>query len=112
LYEPRLFAPVLDAYMRGVPRAYANVDAADGTHVLVDITGPAGGRWSVLRTAGAWALYVDVDAPPDASVTIDQDAAWRLFTKGITPAAARERGTFAGDATLAEHVLDTVSVLA
>jgi uncharacterized protein (TIGR03083 family) len=112
LYEPRLFAPVLDAYMRGVPRAFASVDAPENTHVLVEITGEAGGRWSVVRREGAWRLYLDVDAPPDAIVIVDQDTAWRSFTMGITPEAARSRAAISGDVSLGEPVLDTVSVLA
>ena len=44
LYSPRLFAPVLDTLMRGVPRSYRKVGAAEGTLVEVEVTGPAGGR--------------------------------------------------------------------
>ena len=42
----------------------------------------------------------------------DQEAAWHLFTKGITPAAARPHARLEGDPALAEQVLRTVSVLA
>jgi uncharacterized protein (TIGR03083 family) len=112
LYAPRLFAPVLDAYMRGVPRAYAGVDAPEGTQVLVEITGDAGGRWSVVRRAGAWGLYVGGGARSAATVTLDQETAWRLFTKGITPVVARSRAAISDDVSLGERVLDAVSVLA
>jgi len=52
------------------------------------------------------------DTPPDATTTLDQETAWRLFTKGVTPEAARECAALGGDAALAAQVLRTVSVLA
>jgi uncharacterized protein (TIGR03083 family) len=112
LYEPRLFAPVLDAYVRALPRAFAGVDAAEGTQVVVEITGDAGGRWSVVRRDGAWSLYVGGDGPAAATVTLDQETAWRLFTKGITRTVARSRAAISDDVSLGERVLDAVSVLA
>jgi hypothetical protein len=43
---------------------------------------------------------------------MDQDIAWRLFTKGISPAGARGLVSLSGDQRLAERVLQTVSVVA
>ena len=61
---------------------------------------------------GRWALYVGVDTPPDAGATLDQETAWRLFTKGVTPDEARAGAALSGDVALASQVLRTVSVLA
>ncbi len=113
LYEPRLFAPVLDAFVRALPRTFRQTPAPEGTHVRLVIDGDAGGAWSLVRQNATWGLYTGVDtAPPVATTTLDQDTAWRLFTKGLTPEAARARATLAGDATLAAQVLRTVSILA
>ena len=49
---------------------------------------------------------------PQAEVSIDQDVAWRLFTKGISKEEARKRATLNGDQTLAARALDMVSVIA
>ena len=43
---------------------------------------------------------------------IDQDLAWRLFTRSVTPEQASPRATFAGDQQLAERVLQMVSIIA
>jgi len=58
------------------------------------------------------ALYTGVETPPAATTTLDQETAWRLFTKGTTRDEARERATLLGDVALAAQVLRTVSVLA
>lgn len=112
LTEARLFAPVLATFVRGVPHGFADVEAADGTLVALRITGDAGGEWSLVRSDGAWRLVQPLDADAAASVELDQDAAWRLFTKALTPAGARESAIISGDARLAEQVLRTVSIIA
>jgi hypothetical protein len=110
--EPRLFAPVLDTFVRALPHTYRDIEAPAGTHVLLEITGDAGGRWSLVRGDETWALYEAIDAAPAATVTLDQETAWRLFTKGIDPATARERATIAGDVKVGEVLLRTVSIIA
>ena len=48
----------------------------------------------------------------DATVELDEDRAWRLFTKGISKEEARQTARIEGDEALAERALDTVSILA
>jgi uncharacterized protein (TIGR03083 family) len=110
--EPRLFTPLLDTFVRALPYTYRGIDAPDGTHVRLEITGAAGGTWSLVRDNGRWVLCTGVERAPDASVTLAQDAAWRLFTKGMTPAAALELAASEGDAALADRALGMVSILA
>jgi uncharacterized protein (TIGR03083 family) len=131
--EPRLFAPVLDTFVRALPHTYRHTEAPPGTHIRLTITGPAGGTWSLVRgdaptrvghatspasvaqpppAVGAWALHINVETPPAVTVTLDQETAWRLFTRGIDPAAARERAEIEGDAALGEVALRTVSIIA
>lgn len=110
LYEPRLFAPVLTTFVRALPHTYRDIAAANGTHVRLVIEGAAGGAWSLVRGDDAWSLYADADSAPTASVTLAQDRAWRLFTKGIAPEDARAR--IEGDATLGAVALGMVSILA
>lgn len=43
---------------------------------------------------------------------MDQDMAWRLFTKGIEREQARGRVKLSGDQELAARVLETVSIIA
>ena len=43
---------------------------------------------------------------------LDQEEAWRLFTKQITPEAARAWAVFEGDSALAAKVLEAVAIIA
>ena len=112
LYEPRFFAPVLDAFVRALPHTFRDVAAPVGTTVALVVAGDAGGAWSLRRDPEAWTLWVGADSAADATVRLPQDAAWRLFTKGITPAAAASRASVGGDTALAMEVLQMVSVIA
>jgi uncharacterized protein (TIGR03083 family) len=112
LASRRMFFPVLDAYARALPHAFRDVAVADGTHVRLVVTGEAGGEWSLVRTGGAWGLYSRVETPASATVTLPQDAAWRVFTKGIAFEDARRAAVIDGDSALGDQVLRTVAVLA
>ncbi len=110
--EPRFFAPVLDAFVRGLPHAFREVDAADGTVVTLNISGESGGEWSLLREASRWSLYLGTSPNPHSQVIVDQDVAWRLFTKGLDREQARAKTTIQGELTLGLNVLDMVSIIA
>jgi len=108
--------PVLDAFLRALPHRYRQVAASAGSRLEVDIAGEAGGRWTLRREDGGWRLYRGFDeVATEAATTVvrlDQDAAWRLFTKGLNRRSAEERVAVEGDRRLAEPLLDTVSVIA
>jgi uncharacterized protein (TIGR03083 family) len=114
LYQPKYFRPVLDAFVRALPFTFKDVQATEGACVRLAISGESGGKWLVVRDKEGWGLFVDSgpDAEPLAEVVIDQDAAWRLFTKGIDAQSARARSTLSGDESLALKVLSMVSVIA
>ena len=112
LKEPRFFAPVLDTFVRALPRTFRDVAAREDTAIQLTISGDSGGDWYLLREKEAWNLYRDAACPVAATVVLAQDDAWRLFTKGLSRDAARARAQISGDASLALKVLDTISVLA
>jgi uncharacterized protein (TIGR03083 family) len=110
--EPRWLGPVLAAFMYALPRALSGVSAPEGTAVRCIVSGDAGGEWVALRWGGSWVLGSTPDTTAGATVTLDQDVAWRLFTKGIGREDAKERSHIAGDPLLADRIFDTVSILA
>ncbi len=112
LKERRFFAPVLDTFVRAVPHTFRDVDVAEGAQLKLVISGDAGREWSLVRGDGKWTLYREMNAEPAATVVIDQETAWRLFTKGISKDEVSERATLRGDRTLGMKVLDTVSIIA
>ena len=103
--------PVLDTFVRGLPHRYKNVDADDGACVAFFITGEAGDTWTLCKESTAWRLYVGRAPELSAQVRLNQDTAWRLFTKGLSPEDARSRTLIEGDETLGKHLLDFVAVM-
>ncbi|MFC4080294.1 maleylpyruvate isomerase family mycothiol-dependent enzyme [Amycolatopsis samaneae] len=110
--EPALLHPVLATFAQALPVALGEQDPPPGTAVLVEITGPAGGRWVCLREAGAWRLTRVAEREPAASVVMDQDTAWRLATRGITVEEARRRAELRGDPALTAAVTTWLAIVA
>jgi uncharacterized protein (TIGR03083 family) len=108
----RYLAPALDAFVRALPYTYRHAAALDGALMTLTISGESGGQWSLLREQGSWRLYLEVAREPDAMVVIDEDNAWRLFTKGMDRPEAQARVAILGDRSLGLHVLDMVSIIA
>jgi uncharacterized protein (TIGR03083 family) len=117
LTEPCLFLPLLDTLVRALPHTFRDTGAPEGTHVRLEIGGVGAQglaplQWSLVRNAGRWALFDSCPAEPAATVRMDADTAWRLFTKGISKAEALACVRIEGDAGLGEKILDTVSIIA
>lgn len=110
--EPYFLQPVLAAFVFAMPRAYQDVNAPDGTSITLTITGAAGATWSTVRERDGWQLYTGRPDHPQAEVVLPEDAAWRLFTRGLSPEQARSQAGLSGDAALAEKTLQMVSILA
>jgi uncharacterized protein (TIGR03083 family) len=111
IMTPELYYPVLDCFMRGLPHAYRNANAPEGTVVSVKISGDCGGEWYLLRGESRWACVKPVTTATTAALTIPQELAWRLFTKGIDRDSARSHITFVGDTRLCEPVLNLTAIV-
>ena len=112
LKEREFFAPVLATFIRALPHTYRDVQASDGTRIHLTITGEAGGEWTLLRDKGQWVLGKATASEAHASVSLEQETAWRLFTKGISKDDALLRVTISGDSSLGAIALNTVSIIA
>jgi hypothetical protein len=104
--------PVLDLFLRALPHRYHDVAAEPGTELHLAIEGDAGGDWTLRREPGGWQLYTGAPRAPAAAVRMDQDTAWRLFSKGLGPVVARERVAVEGDQALGSVVLGALAVMA
>lgn len=112
LLERRWLGPVLDLFMRSLPHAYRAVGRTDGQAIGVEITGEAGGKWTLCREAGQWLLYRGSVAHPDATVTMTDDTAWRLFSKALKTDAERARIALGGDQALGAPILGALGIIA
>jgi uncharacterized protein (TIGR03083 family) len=89
LTDRRYFFPVLDAFARALPHTVRDTPASVGARVRLTIDGEAGGTWTALRETDRWTLDADESARVAATVRMDQDLAWRVFTKGVDQATVR-----------------------
>ncbi|MBI3241138.1 MAG: maleylpyruvate isomerase N-terminal domain-containing protein [Chloroflexi bacterium] len=104
--------PVLDAFMRALPHTYRDVAASEGTALSFNILGEAGGEWSLLRQSGVWRLYSGQHPAAVSIVSLSQDTAWRLFTKGLSQDAALAQVQIEGNKELGAGVLGMVAIMA
>jgi uncharacterized protein (TIGR03083 family) len=110
--ERQVFAPVLATFVWALPQTFGEVHTHEGTLIHVLITGEAGGAWSLKRERETWVLGKADSSLADVLVVLDQETAWRLFTKGMSKEEALQKWKFKGDEMLARKVLDTVSIIA
>jgi uncharacterized protein (TIGR03083 family) len=104
--------PVLDIFVRALPFTYRKVEAPAGRSVLFEVSGEAGGVWSLVRSPDAWQLYVGSDPAAASRVSLDQSVAWKLFSKGLSAEDARRSIRIEGDPTLGYPVLSSLAVMA
>ena len=111
IMTPDLYHPVLDCFVRGLPHVYRDVDAAVGTALLLEISGECGGQWFLSRGTTQWNFVDRPDGAVASRVTIPQDLAWRVFTKGIDRDSARRQIAVEGNPHLGEKVLDLIAIV-
>src|SRR5579872_1465658 len=112
IMTPELYYPVLDCFLRGLPHLYREVDAPAGTVVVLEVSGECGGQWFLCRSSGGWELIRQPDRDSDVCVTIPQEIAWRIFTKGMDPVSARNHVAIEGSRALGERVLQLTAIVA
>jgi Mycothiol maleylpyruvate isomerase N-terminal domain len=112
LYTPRLFAPVLDAFVRALPRTFHDVHAPNHTTVQLCLEGPGGGVWCIQKTSQEWKLLAGSAECPSAEVTLATEDAWKIFTRGLSEQEAMNRARIRGEERLGAKLLQTVSVIA
>jgi len=58
-----------------------------------------------------WALRVGRTDAPTASVSMDQDTAWRMYVRALDPAEIEGRSRLEGDVRLAARILDAFGLV-
>jgi uncharacterized protein (TIGR03083 family) len=111
LVERRFLYPVLDTFMRSLPRAYEPVEADVGTRIGVLVEGEAGGRWTLRREADRWHLVTADEQVAAACVRIPQDVAWKLLSRTIAVPEALPEITIEGDERLGRPATQAVAIM-
>jgi uncharacterized protein (TIGR03083 family) len=107
----RYLHPALSTFVYALPRTYKDFPAPENTVVAFQLTGEAADTWYLIKEA-AWTLYADTDLQPEATVTMPEDAAWRMFTKGIDAVVLQKSSQITGNQALGSQLLKTVAILA
>ncbi|MGB7848369.1 MAG: maleylpyruvate isomerase N-terminal domain-containing protein [Candidatus Acidiferrum sp.] len=111
IMTPDLYHPVLDCFVRGLPHVYRDVDVPVGAVLLLEISGDCGGQWFLSRGSTRWNFVKQPAGDFAARVTIPQDLAWRVFTKGVDRDSARAQITVEGSRVLGEKVLQLTAIV-
>ena len=111
LLEPRWSVPLFDLSFRSLPRAYASVDAQDGSTVELHVGGDTGTAWTLQRDHAAWRLWRGTSPGATTMISVDPDTAWRILYNAIPLSEARDRTRVEGDPTLAAPFYAARSVM-
>ena len=111
-YDRSLLVPVLETFARGLPFACREFPGAVGCHVSIGTTGPATCSWTLVRQPDRWSISSGLSSEASARISLPADTAWRVWTKSLTPAKAREHTIAEGDGAALEPLLDFVAIMA
>ena len=111
LREPQWLHAVLLIALRGLPHAYRDVPVEPGQAIAIEITGAAGGAWTLRRTDASWSLLAGREGGESARVSMSDDTAWRLLFNALPPGRAETLVTRDGDPALLAPLLRARSVI-
>lgn len=112
LVSRRWLFPVLDVSMRALPFAYRNVEAEPATAITFEITGEAGGAWTLVREPLGWRLFTGGLPHAATHVRVDQDTTWRMFFKQRSRDEVLAAMTIGGRAELGQPFAGVLAVMA
>jgi hypothetical protein len=110
--ESKYLSPILDAFILALPRTFEVIPAKPGTSLQIQITGNVDRNWILLKESRQWMLYEGSEGEHEASIILEDDLVWRIFTKGILKDQARKHVVIKGNPELGERILETVSIIA
>jgi uncharacterized protein (TIGR03083 family) len=108
----RWLYPVLDVSMRALPFAYRDVEAPATAGVTVEITGEAGGQWTLVREMAGWRLFTGALDHAAAHIRVDQEIAWRMFFKQRSREEVLASVAIGGRSDLAQPFAGVLAVMA
>ncbi len=103
---------MMHTYFMALPHAFRDTHALKGTVVSCHITDHIDKFWYLERKKEGWQIVQNPGNKPATVVAVDPDTAWKLFSKNVRPHEIRPKVKVTGDQSLAENVLNMVSVMA
>jgi hypothetical protein len=109
--DPAWLHAVLLIALRGLPHAFRETRVQTGQMLTIEITGAAGGVWTLRCDEGGWTLWAGEDEGASARAIMSDDTAWRLLFNALSGERARSLVTRRGDAALFDPLLRARSVI-
>lgn len=107
----KLFYPVIDCFMRGLPYAYRKVQADEDVGIEIEIEGKGGGNWFLEKGKDQWCLVKKLQNNPKTTIKISDEIAWQLFTDSISKDLAANYMKILGATELATPLMNMRTVL-
>lgn len=111
LADPRYLRAVIEIAMRGLPHAFRFEEAQPGQTVVIDVSGPAGGTWTLERKASRWTIQSGEPLVPTTRVRLPDTTAWMLFFNALAEREAAKAVHIEGQTDLAMPLLKARSVI-
>ncbi len=111
LDDGRYLRATLEIALRGLPYAFREAQSAAGQTLLIDISGPSGGTWTLVRDADRWTLHQGTPASATTRVRLSDTAAWKLLFNALSQPESAAAVTVEGDRALAGPLLSARSVI-
>lgn len=111
IMERKFFFPLIQTFMMALPHTYQNIQAEEGTRISVMVTGEVGGEWKIKRGDSKW-KFSDDPGEVAATIELDPETSWKLFTKALQKEEAAEKVKISGNQELGLPILKMLSVMA
>ena len=111
LPDPKYHHAVLEIALRGLPHAYRDVPAGENDAMTIEVSGPAGGTWTLRRDKDAWSVWQGRPDRSTAQVQMSDDAAWRLLFNALDATGASAEVRMDGSTELTLPLLRARSVI-
>lgn len=116
VYQPginsrKLFYPVIDTFMLGLPFAYRDIKAPISYGIKIIITGDAHGIWFLEMKENGWQLVAELSEAPKSIIEIPDDIAWKLFTNSMDRDIAAKYVKFNEDSNMGKIILNMRTVM-
>jgi uncharacterized protein (TIGR03083 family) len=111
LADPRFLRAVIEIAVRGLPHAFREVQAQDGQTLVIDVSGDAGGTWTLCREAQRWTILAGEASAPTTRVRLSDDTAWQLLFNALAERDVVAAIHVEGQPALAAPLLNARSVI-
>jgi hypothetical protein len=106
-----LYYPVLDTFMRALPYHYRDIKSKESKMIQINVTGDCGGSWYLYRDKKEWSMIKTPNGEKISEISIPEEIAWRIFTKGMDRQSAENIIRCDGDKEIGLHILGMLTIV-